>query len=301
MQASGILVGMQTNDKPNAVMHKIIDSHIHFWDPTLLRYPWLEHVPAIAGSALPSQLREQSADVNLQGIVFVQAGGLPEDGLAEAQWVSSLAQSEPRIRAIVAYAPVELGDGVRPYLVNLAKLPLVKGVRRNIQSDPAEICTQPDFILGVQAVAEYGYTFDICIHQAQLSEAIELVEACPNVRFVLDHFGKPLVREGVLDPWRENLQRLAAYPNVWCKISGLATEADREHWTRDDLRPYLDHALDAFAPDRVMFGGDWPVSTLAISYAEWVNIVSWAVEGMSDEHQQMLFANNAADFYDLEK
>lgn len=299
MRASGILIQMHNSDTSIGMMQPIVDSHIHFWDPSMRSYPWLDDVPAIAGPALPVDLHEQCANVNLEGIVFVQAGARPEYGLDEAVWVSRLAESEPRIQGIVAFAPLELGADVRPYLDDLSELPLVKGIRRILQSEPADFCLQPKFIQGVQTLAEYGYTFDICIHQAQMPAAIELVDACPNVRFILDHFGKPLVRDGVLDPWRDNLKRLASYPNVWCKLSGLATEADHRSWTRDDLRPYIDHALTTFAADRVLFGGDWPVSTLAIGYEEWAHVVAWAVEGISAIHHQMLFAQNAIDYYDL--
>jgi len=282
------------------VLQPIIDSHIHFWDTGVRPYSWLANVPKISGPALPELLDAQSQGVDLQGIVFVQAGARDEDGLDEAKWVSDLAEQEPRIRGIVAFAPLELGSAAKPYLDALSELPLVKGIRRIIQAETLDYCAQPAFIEGVQLLSEYGFVFDICIRQEQMPYTIELVDACPNVRFILDHFGKPLVRDGNLDPWREQLCKLAEYPNVWCKISGLATEADHEQWTREQLRPYIDYALTTFGPHRVVYGGDWPVSTLAIGYQEWIDTINWATARMSDEDRNQLFVQNASEFYLLD-
>ena len=279
----------------------IIDSHIHFWDPNLLSYPWLARQPAINRPFLPADLLEQAQEVDLQGIVFVQAGANDADGFAEAKWVTALAAAEPRIMGIVAFAPLEQGEAVRPHLDALAKLPLVKGIRRLIQTEGVDFCIQPDFVRGVQLLSEYGYSFDLGIRSDQLANSIRLVEQCPGVLFVVDHFGKPAVAGGVMDPWREELVTLAGLPNVYCKISGLATEADRDNWTREQLKPYIEHALDAFDVEGVMYGGDWPVSTLAIGYQEWIGTVNWAAADIDDTARRMLFVDNAVSFYRLEQ
>ena len=281
------------------MLQPVVDSHIHFWDPNLRPYPWLEGVTAINRPYLPVDLAEQASGVDLQGIVFVQAGARDEDGLAEAEWVSELAAEEPRIRGIVAFAPLELGEAARPYLDALAKLPLVKGIRRMIQSDDADFCVQPDFVRGVQLLPEYRFSFDSCIRHEQMTNSIQLVDGCPDVQFVLDHFGKPPVRDGDTDSWREGLVELARYPNVWCKISGLATEADHDNWTREQLKPYIEYALATFGPKRVMYGGDWPVSTLAIGYQEWIDTINWATADLDDMGRHKLFVVNATDFYRL--
>jgi L-fuconolactonase len=213
--------------------------------------------------------------------------------------VSKLAADEPRIRGIVAHAPLELGEGARPYLDALAKLPLVKGVRRLAQGEDVDFCIQPDFVRGVQLLTEYGFSFDHTIRHEQMEPTLRLAEQCPDVAFVLDHFGKPPVRAGELDPWRTHLRALASQPHVCCKLSGLATEADFESWTRDQLRPYIDVALDAFGAERVFYGGDWPVSTLAIGYRQWIDVLDWATQGLDDQSRRRLFADNAAAFYRL--
>jgi L-fuconolactonase len=129
---------------------------------------------------------------------------------------------------------------------------------------------QPDFVRGVQLVAEYGFSFDICIRHYQLPMIVELVRQCPDTRFMLDHLGKPAIKDHLLDPWREHLAQLAALPSAWCKVSGLVTEADPRRWTPDDLAPSLAYALEVFGEDRVVFGGDWPVLLLASSYDQWI-------------------------------
>lgn len=277
----------------------IVDTHIHFWNPDQLSYPWLAKVPAISGPHLPQDLALAARDVNLQGIVFVQAGAADDDWLAEAQWVTALAEEEPLIRGIVAHAPLELGDGVRPYLDALAELPLVKGVRRLVQGEDVDFCVQPGFVRGVQLLADYGFSFDHTIHHEQAENTIRLVEMCPDVSIVLDHFGKPPVQAGELEPWRSHLRTLAGFPNLHCKLSGLATEADHDNWTRDQLRPYIDAALECFGTDRVFYGGDWPVSTLAIGYKEWLDVLDWVTQGYDLEVRLRIFAENARAVYRL--
>ena len=176
----------------------------------------------------------------------------------------------------------------------------VKAVRRLIEFEPdVDFCLQPGFVEGVKLLAKYDLSFDICVKHFQLANAVELVRRCPDVRFVLDHIGKPPIRAGQFDPWRDDLRALAALPNVCCKISGVVTEADHDNWSREQLRPYLDHAIDAFGIDRVMFGSDWPVSELTHRYEEWVDIVEWTMSGSSEGEMRKLFRDNAISFYRL--
>ncbi len=276
----------------------IVDSHIHFWDPARLSYPWLAGAPAIAGVHLPPDLLHDAAGCDLQGIVFVECDCAPDDRIAEVAWVTALAVQEPRIQAIVASAAIERGAGVRDHLRTLARdYPLVHGIRRLIQGEASGFCLQRDFVRGVQLLPEYGLSFDICIYHPQLPDAIQLVRQCPDVSFVLDHFGKPGVKAGLMQPWADHLRQLAEYPNVQLKISGLATEADHAHWTRDQLRPYIDHALAAFGADRVFYGGDWPVSTQAIAYPNWLATLEWATGHLSEADCHKLFVENARRFY----
>jgi len=238
--------------------------------------------------------------VDIEAIVFVQCDTHPDDGLKETAWVTDLAtRVEPRIQGIVAWAPLEEGEQVAPFVEKLAENPLVKGIRRLIQSESVDFCVQSDFVNGVKTLSRYGLSFDICIFHPQLANAIRLVEQCPHVQFILDHIGKPDIKNQLFDPWKQEIQTLAALPNVHCKISGLVTEADFEAWTPADLQPYIEHIITCFGFARVIYGSDWPVSTQASEYPRWVQALREAVSGCSPEELNNLFRDNAIKFYRL--
>jgi len=280
-------------------MLSLVDSHVHFWDPGRLRYDWLTGLPPLNRPYLPDHVPPGGADWTVEALVFVQADCAPEQGQLEVDWVTALAGADRRLRGIVAFAPLEQGAAVRPVLEALRQYPLVKGVRRLIQSEPLGFSLQPNFVSGVQLLAEYGLTCDLCLLPPQLRDVIGLVQQCPQVNFVLDHLGKPGIKQHLLDPWRQDLAELAALPNVVCKVSGLVTEADWQSWTAADLQPYLEHALSVFGPARLMFGSDSPVATLAAAYARWVETLLDATRSLSHAEQASLFGLNAARFYRL--
>ena len=278
----------------------IVDTHVHLWDPAELHLPWIDGVPQLQRPNLVADYDEARGPVEVDKIVFLEVGVAPEMRLDEARWVAGLAAAEPRLQGMVASAPIEIGAAVEDHLAQLSEHHILRGIRRLIQDEPdVAFCVQPDFIAGVQRLPKFGLTFDICIYHPQAANAVRLVRQCPDVEFILDHIGKPAIKDGLLDPWRQDITALAALPNVHCKISGMATEADRANWTRDDLRPYFDHVIGAFGFDRVIFGGDWPVATLATAYPRWVETVEWAVTGSSDDELRKLFRDNAIRFYRL--
>lgn len=278
----------------------LVDTHVHLWDTGNLRYPWLEGIPRLNRPFLPADFREHGEDVAVEKIVFVECDVDPAQYHEEAAWAASLVAEEPRIGGIVAHAPLQQGDRAQAALERLSEIPLVRGIRRLIQAEPdPRFCLRPDFVRGVQLLARFGFSFDICVYHPQLPSVVELVQRCPDVAFVLDHIGKPGIGEGRLDPWRQHISALARRENVWCKLSGLVTEADREHWTRRDLWPYIDHVIDRFGFRRVMYGGDWPVSLLACRYPQWVAALDWAVNGASESERRSLYHDNASIFYRL--
>jgi L-fuconolactonase len=162
-----------------------------------------------------------------------------------------------------------------------------------------QFSSRPAFVRGTQLLPHFGLSCDLCIYHRQLPSVIELVSLCPQTSFVLDHLGKPNVRGHVLDPWRDQIRTLAGYPNVSCKVSGIVTEADPEHWTRDHLAPYVEHVLASFGEDRVIFGGDWPVVLTASSYRRWVEALDALTAGLSPTARHKLWADNARKFYRL--
>lgn len=279
----------------------IIDAHVHLWDPEWLRIRWLDQIDLLNQRYGLDEYRSHTAGLEIEAMVYVQVDAEPAYGLLEAEWVVAQARKESRLQGIVAWAPLEYGVRARAYLEALVRIdPRIKGVRRLLQgeADPA-FCLQPDFIRGVQLLAEYGLSFDICIYHHQLAPVIELVRQCPEVSFMLDHLGKPGVAAGLLDPWRAQIEELAALPNVMCKLSGLVTEADHQHWRSEELAPYVAHVLAAFGEDRVAFGGDWPVVLLASGYRRWVETLDELTASLTPAVQKKLWADNARRFYRL--
>lgn len=275
----------------------IIDSHLHLWDPRRLSYPWL--FPPLDRAFLPADFQAASAGIAIEAMVFLECDAADDQAFAEAQEVLLWAREEPRIVAMVCNAPLELGDAVRGDLERLAATEKVRGIRRIYQDQPDPAwCLRPDFVAGVQALADYGLSFDLCLKHPQLQATIGLADACPNVPMVLDHIAKPGIAAGLMQPWADQMRELASRENVVCKLSGVATEAAAD-WTAETLRPYMEVALEAFGPKRIMFGGDWPVSTLRLTYAEWVAIVDDLIRDLSDVEQRQIYCETARAFYRL--
>ena len=276
----------------------IVDSHVHVWDPARLPYPWLDSLPELNRAFLPADFAVASANAGMTKMIFVECGCDPSQNMAEVDWISTLARSEPRLCGVVAHVPVESGAAIAAHLEQLAAWPLVRGVRRLLQGerDP-EFCLHSDFVDGVKRLAAFQFTFDICIRHEQLPAVTELVRRAPEIQFILDHCGKPPVRTGKIEPWATTLRALAALPNVCCKISGLATEADWKDWRTGDLKPYVDTVLESFGFDRVLFGGDWPVCTLATTYQRWLETVWELTSSASAAHRAKIFQTNAERIY----
>ena len=280
----------------------IVDAHVHLYDPARISYPWMRDVPALDAAHLPERFFAEHGKVEVEALVFVEVNAAAGEHLAEACFVDSAAATEPRIQAIVACLPLGQTASISPDLEALAAMPRVKGVRTLIQThlDEPGWALQPHFVQNVRAVADYDLSFDLCLYHPQLRDVITLVRQCPAVRFVLDHIGKPGIRDGLLQPWMSELKILADEPNVCCKISGVVTEADHAHWTEAQVTPYIDHAIECFGFERTMFGGDWPVSTLATSYQRWVDVVDQVLKGASEAERRQLYRDTATAFYQLD-
>jgi L-fuconolactonase len=276
----------------------LVDAHVHFWNPAKLNYPWLAGLPALNRAFLPQDYATAARSANVAKMIFVECGCAPARSVDEVDWISQLAANEPRLKGIVAQVPVERGSRISAELKALAKNRLVKGVRRNLQAetDPY-FCLQPDFLAGVRALAQFHFTFDLCITHRQLPAVTQLAARCPEVGFILDHCGKPAIRDHKLDPWRKHLRELASLPNVTCKISGLVTEADPTQCNAGDLQPYVSHVLECFGFDRVLFGGDWPVCQFATPFENWLASLKAIVAGEPEASLRKLFQTNAERIY----
>lgn len=279
----------------------IVDAHVHLWDPTRFRMPWLDGNSVLDRPYGLTDYRQHTADVPVAAMVYLNVEVAPAYALLEARWAVERAREDPRLQAMVAWAPLEDGDRARAFLEALqAHGPLLKGVRRVVDGEPdPEFSARPGFVRAVQLLPEYGLTCDLCAKHWQLASLIALVRQCPNTSFMLDHIGKPNVRDHVLDPWRDQVRELAALPNVMCKVSGIVVEADHQRWSSDDLRPYVRHVLEVFGEGRVAFGGDWPVVLNASSYQRWVATLDELTADLSAEAKRKLWSDNARRYYRL--
>ena len=280
------------------VPQPIVDSHVHLWNTTKFRYEWLDGLPALNRPFRPADFAAASASADVSKFILIECGCEPTQSLAEVDWISSMAKNEPRLKGIIAHASLERGKAVRCELETLASRPLVKGIRRNLQSEPeAEFCLRSEFASGVRLLAEFGFTFDLCLRHEQLPAAAELARRVPEVTFILDHLGKPDVRNQSFQPWAKDLEALAALPNVVAKVSGLTTEANWTCWQPTEFTFYLRHACSSFGPGRLMFGSDWPVMTLATSYQRWIETVETYIPISQEQDWVQLFRTNAERIY----
>ena len=276
----------------------VIDAHVHFWNPAALSYPWLGAEPALGRAFLPSDYAPLASG-EADAVVFVEANVAPGQSADEVAWVNRLADAEPRLVGIVAFVDLLDGAGRHAVLERLARTPRVMGVRHNIQHRPLGFALQPEFVRGVQTVGAAGLPFDLCITADQLPETIALVERCPDTSFVLDHCGKPAIRDGAFDEWSRDLERLAGHARVCCKLSGLLTEAREDQRSARVLAPWIERARECFGAARLIFGSDWPVSTLGGGADRWRGIVDELTARWPDAERRALFAENAARVYGL--
>ncbi|MGB8316310.1 MAG: amidohydrolase family protein, partial [Aestuariivirga sp.] len=233
-------------------------------------------------------------------LVFAEVAVDPGLHLAEAKFIQELADKDPRLCGIIAHLPLEKGLAVEADMVALKKLRSISGIRRLVETErnPA-FCLEPDFLAALRLLPKYDLSFDICVKHWAMAYALELVKRCPEVSFVLDHIGKPDIKNGLREPWWGQIRELARYPNVVCKVSGAITEADHQKWTAEQVKPYVSHVIESFGFDRVMYGSDWTVSELTHDYPVWVGIIDEIVAGASEGELRKLYRDTAIRTYRL--
>lgn len=278
----------------------LIDAHLHLLDPERFDYAWLDELPQIQRRYTLEEFDEDREGVEVERVVFVQADCAPQQGEAEAAWVLAQGRSDPRIAGLVAFAPLELGEGCYKLLERFAGEPGVVGVRRLLQDEPdPNFCLAPPFLEAVRRLGALGLVFEACVRGPQLPAVVELARRCEDTRVVLDHLGKPPIREHRLDPWRGHLAALAERPNTYAKLSGLVTEADPGRWTAAELAPYVDHALATFGPARLVFGGDAPIVNLAGGWRRWCFAFEELTAPLTVAERALLRRNTARELYGL--
>ncbi len=289
-----IRLKMKSTSKAN---HGRIDAHHHLWRYAAHEFPWItENMAVLQRDFLMEDLAVVARENQISGTIVVQA----RQSLEETQWLSELAAGSELICAVVGWAP--LADaGVLPILESVAALPKLKGLRHILQDEADEAYVlREDFNRGISHLKNLNLVYELLVFERQLPDVIEFVDRHPNQVFLLDHIGKPQIRSRMLEPWRSNIRKLAQRENVYCKVSGMVTEADWTARSIDDLQTYFDVVLEAFGTDRIMFGSDWPVLTLAAPYSSWVSCAESAVARLSHEEQKKFWRANAINVYKLE-
>jgi L-fuconolactonase len=270
-----------------------LDAHQHFWRYSAAEYPWIPAGSALQRDWLPEDLAALQSPLGFDGSIAVQA----RQTLEETRWLLALADRHPGIRGVVGWVDLR-AEKLDAQLVEFTAHAKFVGVRHVVQDEPDDrFMLGAEFLRGLGQLHAFGLTYDLLILPRQLPAACEVTARFPAQPFVLDHLAKPFIKQRELEPWAADIRTLAQHPNVFCKLSGLVTEADREHWQSDDLHPYLDVAAEAFGPARLMIGSDWPVCLLAASYERTMKAVMTWAQKFSSAEQAGVFGDNCARFY----
>lgn len=273
-----------------------IDAHHHLWKYIREEYPWMaDNMDVIRRDFLPDDLQLVMREARIDGSVVVQA----RQKVEETAWLLDLAGRNDFMRGVVGWVPL-VEPTVHRDLERFAVHPKLKAVRHVLHDEPDDFyMLRNDFSDGIAQLAGFGLAYDVVIFERHLPQTIQFVDRHPNQVFVVDHVAKPRIREHTMSPWREKIHELARRENVYCKLSGMVTEADWQNWTEDHLRPYWEVVLSAFGPQRLMFGSDWPVLIVASSYGRWVDVVRSLISTLSQAEQECIMGSTAIRAYRL--
>ena len=272
-----------------------IDSHQHFWKFDPVRHAWIDSsMQNIAKDFLPKDLKPLLETNLMDGCIAVQA----DQSEIETQFLLRLAEENSFIKGVVGWVDLSAED-LSKRLEVFSKNPLFKGVRHVLQAEKEGFMLKDQFLRGISELKNFNLTYDILIYPNQLEEARLLIEKNPDQPFVLDHLAKPYIKQQKIKNWASDIKALAKYKNVYCKLSGMVTEADWNHWQFENFKKYLSVAFDTFGSDRLMFGSDWPVCLLAGSYEHVVKIIDLFIENLEQEEKNNIMGGNACNFYNL--
>ena len=289
----------------------VVDTHQHLWDLSKFRLPWQKNEPKLAKNHVVSdylKATENLGDVDgklakIVKKVYMEVDVEPAQQSAEAEYVLDLCRraDNPMVAAVVSGRPAS--DGFAKYLDAFKDNRYIKGVRQVLHGPetPAGYCLDKKFIDGIRLLGKRHLSFDLCMRPGELLDAAKLIDACPETRFILDHCGNGDVQAKDRSQWQKDIAEVAKRKNVVGKVSGIVVTAKPDHWNADDLAPIVKHTLEVFGPDRVMFGGDWPVCTKTATFRQWFQALAAIVGDRSAEEKRKLFHDNAVRFYGLEK
>tara|TARA_R110002050_G_scaffold261556_1_gene401646 strand:- start:137613 stop:138449 length:837 start_codon:yes stop_codon:yes gene_type:complete len=276
----------------------IIDSHQHFWKYEPVKHEWIDdEMATIRRDFLPSDLKKVYNENGIDGCVAVEAG----QTLAETDFLLQLASQNDFIKGIVGWVDLR-GHTIDSDLDKYSTFNKVKGFRHVVQGEADHnFLLRPDFLRGISKLESHNFTYDILIFPHQLGAALEFVKRFPNQKFVIDHIAKPYIKDNFFDGWALVMKEIAKQENVFCKLSGMITEADYNTWTPKQLEPYMDLVLNAFGTKRIMFGSDWPVCLVAGNYSQVKSIVTNFIGNLSEAEQEAVMGGNAIQFYNLKE
>ena len=273
----------------------MIDTHVHFWQYNKVKDAWItDDMKILQKDFLPPDFVPVLKENNIEGVIAVQA----DQSENENEFLIGLSESNPSIKGIVGWVDFQ-NKNIENRLLYYSKFSVVKGFRHIVQAEPAGFLKNKDFLEGVGLLRKYNFTYDILVYENQLQEVIQFVKKFPGQKFMIDHCAKPNVKLKSVDAWKKAIEEIAGFDNVYCKLSGLTTEADWTSWKEEDFYPYFDCVTKAFGTARLVFGSDWPVVNISGGYLIWKNLVENYMRNFSAEDNEKVFKKNAIEFYNL--
>jgi predicted TIM-barrel fold metal-dependent hydrolase len=283
------------------VASPIIDTHQHLWDLKKYKLPWVKRGDLMDRDYLEADYLRAVEGLNVVKTVYMEVDVDPSQQLAESEEVTAICASGSTLMKAAVVSGRPASPGFADYAARFRGDRYIKGLRQVLHgpNNSAGFCLKPEFIAGIGLLGELGLSFDLCMRPGELGDAAKLVDQCPDTRFILDHCGNPDVQAKDNSAWKRSIDELAKRDRVVCKVSGLVESAKHGAWSADDLAPYVNHVIEAFGWDRVIFAGNWPVCTVTATFAEWVNALKTIVHDRPLENQKKLFHDNAVRLYDI--
>jgi len=275
----------------------MIDTHVHFWNYEKEKDAWInDEMKILQRDFLPQHLKSELDQNGMEGIVAVQA----DQSENETKFLIELAKKNPEIKGIVGWVDLQ-NENIGNKLLYYSQSSIIKGFRHIVQAESPGFLKGERFLNGIKLLKNFEFTYDVLIYQNQLNEAIEFVNKFPEHKFIIDHCAKPEIKNKSIINWQEGMQEISQNINVYCKLSGLTTEANWNNWKEKDFYPYLDIVFECFGTDRLLFGSDWPVVLVSGTYTKWKNLLGNYMHNYSPEEKEKVFTKNAIEFYNLKE
>lgn len=275
----------------------MIDTHVHFWNYDKVKDAWInDEMKILQRDFLPQHLKPELDQNGMEGVVVVQA----DQSENETKFLIELAKKNPEIKGIIGWVDLQNED-IENKLLYYSQSSIIKGFRHIVQAESPGFLKGERFLNGIKLLKNFEFTYDVLIYQNQLEEAIDFVNEFPEQKFIIDHCAKPMIKDKKIDEWEKGMQEISQNKDVYCKLSGLTTEAKWNNWNEKDFYPYLDIVFECFGTDRLLFGSDWPVVLVSGTYTKWKNLLKNYMHNYSPEEKEKVFTKNAIEFYNLKE